>query len=369
MIQISGIIVRAIRKIHKLIDTTHSDMKQIIFITLYFIFIIQVACENEDPSADYSGKYCLNLQNIEMIIAQKGNQVTFTVQNDLLVNGVGTAKGDTLLLNAQTGDSENFTCRVTFSDDLAGFSGPYSITNESGQVLTSGILTGIKGECSTYDIDLLGVPKFIVSDFTQLEKIEKVSKFRSGFGHSYTDGTEACRSMKHYFMPFADYRDNHMIEIYAPVNGTISSVSNDGHGASYGLINKIIQIRSNDQPAFSFEIFHCDLVSDAVETGKIAQAGELLGYARLYYEDLNEYANSFDVALWAQTPSGIRLISYFDALTDDVFERYTTRGAETRADFIISREARDADPIQCEDERFITGGTLENWVSLNSMMK
>jgi hypothetical protein len=344
-------------------------MKQVILSCFFFIFLLQSACEDEKVQVDYSGIYCLNLQNIEMLIAQKGNEVTFTVQNDLLVNGVGTAGIDTLLLNAETLSSERFTAKVVFSDDLKSFSGPYSITDETDQVLTSGILMGLRGECSTYDIGLLGVPDFIESDFTQLDKIEKISKFRSGFGHSYTDGTELCRSMKHYFMPFTDFLDNNTVAIYSPCNGTITSVSNDGHGASTGLTNKVIQIRPDDQPAFICEIFHCDLVSEAIKTGKEVQAGELLGHARLYYDDLNEYANSFDIALWVQTPSGMRLISYFEAITDDLFELYISRGAYTREDFIISKEARDADPNQCDGERFLTSGTLENWVVLNPTAK
>ena len=37
----------------------------------------------------------------------------------------------------------------------------------------------------------------------------------------------------------------------------------------------------------------------------------------------------------------------------------------SRDDFIIPREARDADPLTCEGEEFTVGGNLENWVVLN----
>jgi len=340
-------------------------MKQITVISVFFVLLLQIACENENVQADYSGVYCLNFQNMEMIILQKGDNVTFTLQNDLLVNGTGTIAGDTLILNARTQHSERFACKVTFTEDLQRFSGPYSITDDEQQLASSGILMGIRGECSEYDIDLNGVPKFIQSDFTQLHKIDGISKFRSGFGHSFTDGTESCRSMKHYFTPYSSFRENQEMEIYAPVTGTITLVSNDGHGASTGMTNKTIQIRPDDQPAFICELFHCDLVSSAIETGRKVQAGELLGHARLYYEDLDEHATSFDVAIWAQTPSGMRLVSYFDALTDAVFEQYMARGAASRDAIIISKEARDADPIQCDGERFLTGGNLDNWLILN----
>ena len=333
-------------------------------IFISFLLIIHTSCEKEEKKVDYSGTYCLNIQNLEMIIVQEDGELTFTVQNDLLVDGSGNIIGDTLVLSARTSGSESFTCKLAFTDDLQQFSGPYFITDDLGQVFSSGILMGIKGNCDTYNIDLYGVPEFIESDFTQLDKIGKISKFRSGAGHSFTDGTESCRSMKHYFSPYAEYMENRTIEIYSRGTGTITSVLNDGHGASEGLTNKAIQIRPDDQPAFTCELFHCDLVSDAVGTGKKVQAGELLGHARLYYDDLEEYANSFDVAIWAQTPSGPRLISYFDALLEEVFGHYISRGIASKDDLIISREARDADPIQCDGDGFLSEGTLENWVTL-----
>ena len=36
----------------------------------------------------------------------------------------------------------------------------------------------------------------------ELDKIDKISKFRSGIGHDYWDDFENCRSMKHYFFPY-----------------------------------------------------------------------------------------------------------------------------------------------------------------------
>lgn len=338
----------------------------LVSVFISFLLLIHTSCEKEDKKVDYSGTYCLNIQNLEMIIVQEDGELTFTVQNDLLVDGSGSMAGDTLVLNARTSGAETFTCKVAFTDDLQQFSGPYAITDDLGRVFSSGILVGIKGKCATYNMDLYGVPKFIESDFTQLDRIAQISKFRSGAGHSFTDGTESCRNMKHYFSPFAEYRENHTVEIFSPVNGSITSVLNDGHGASDGLTNKVIQIRPDDQPAFTCEFFHCDLVSAAVVTGKKVQAGELLGHARLYYDDLDEYAFSFDVAVWAQTPSGPRLLSYFDALTDNVFGHYVSRGIESKGDLIISKEARDADPIQCDADEFLSGGTLENWVTLSS---
>jgi hypothetical protein len=282
-----------------------------------------------------------------------------------LENGTGTVYGDTMIMTASTASSEVFTGRLIFSADGKSFSGQFQIADTEGDIVMEGVLQGNKGVCSSYDIESKGIPQFIENDFTQLSKIEKISKFRSGFGHSYTDDFETCRSMKHYYNPFVNYRLNNTVEIYSPVDGTLVSVVSDGHGQSIGLNNKQIQIRSDEQPAFTIVLFHCDLISSAIETGKRVQAGDLLGYARLYYDDLNEYATSFDIAVSVNTPSGMRLIPYFSCMSDAGFNPYLTRGVSSRQDFVISPEERDADPLQCNGETFLHEGNLENWVTLN----
>jgi hypothetical protein len=317
----------------------------------------------EIATADYSGTYCLNIQNLEMTIIQSGNTVTFSLSASFLSNGTGAVSGNGMELAASTTDGMAFDASITFSDAGRHFSGPYKVTNTSGQITTEGVLEGEKGKCLVYDLSN-GVPQFISADFTQLEKIERISKFRSGFGHSYTDSVESCRSMKHYYNPYENFRRNNEVEIYSPVAGTIMSISNDGHGASLGLNNKKIEIQPDDQPAFILVIFHTDLVSDSIATGKNVQPGELLGYARLYYDDLDEVATSFDIAVWVNTPDGPRLVSYFDTMQEDVFAAYQARGVSERQDFIISQAARDADPLECSGETFITTGNLDNWLIL-----
>ncbi len=341
-------------------------IEQISLILLVAIFSMQCDQNNgvtdNDNIVDYSGIYCLNMQNLEMTIVQTGNTVIFTLQSDLLTNGTGTIAGNTLQLTAVSHDSATFTSVLTFSENAQSFSGPFTLTDTSGRTTSEGTLLGNKGECPEYDISANGIPEFVSTDFTQLMKIEQISKFRSGFGHSFTDDFEACRSMKHYYNPHEIHRKNNDVEIYSPVNGTIISVSNDGHGASLGLTNKQIQIRPDDQPSFTFVLFHVDLVSSNVETGKRVQSGEKLGYARLYYEDLGEYSTSFDIAVWVNTPSGQRLVSYFETLNDVVFQNYISRGALSRQDFIITQESRDAKPLECNGELFVNSENLENWV-------
>ncbi|HQG47230.1 MAG TPA: hypothetical protein PLG50_16345, partial [bacterium] len=59
------------------------------------------------------------------------------------------------------------------------------------------------------------------------------------------------------------------------------------------------------------------------------------------------------------------LISYFEVMSDALFQRYQARGLIRRSDVIISREERDAAPLVCSGESFTAGmGVLEDWVTL-----
>ena len=221
-----------------------------------------------------------------------------------------------------------------------------------------------------WDIDADAIPQFVQHDFTQLEKISQISKFRSGVGHDFSDGSdfsssdETCRSMKHYFAPYNTYKTNNEIEVYSPVDGVIINVSDENHGANLGLTNKQIQIRSREYPAFSFVIFHVDLVSDNIVIEKDVFAGELLGYARMNYEDLNEIAHDFDIAVMMKTPYGNRYVSYFEVMSEKFFNSYFLRGIDKQQNLIITRSERDANPLVCSGMQFVRNGGAENWVTL-----
>jgi hypothetical protein len=345
-----------------------------ISITAMFVLLLSMlldVCGRNDgvtriaPSPDHSGTYCIDEQNIEITVRQSGNSATFTLSADKTTTGTGTVSGDTLTLTGNASDSDTLKAVLVFSGDGLRFSGAYTLVDSSGLASETVALEGTRGRCAVCDIFSNGIPKVATKDFTQLDKIRMISKFRSAAGHSYTDRFETCRSMKHYYSAKDGDRNNNVIEIYSPVNGTIVSVSNDGHGASVGLSNKQIRIKPESQPAFIFRIFHADLISSDVTKGKTVRAGDLIGHAHLYYEDLGEYADSFDIAVEANTPSGMRLVSYFDTMEDEVFTAYIGRGASSREDFIITREARDNDPLNCSGEAFAGEGSIANWVILN----
>ena len=204
-----------------------------------------------------------------------------------------------------------------------------------------------------------GIPQFISVDVIELSKISKISKFRSGAGHDYSDDFESCRSMKHYFIPKSNV-DRVSVKIFSPVNGTVIDRSEEYSIESGFWKGTVITIKSIDYPAFYVIIYHVDLISE-LNVGDEVVAGQELGRPADY-----ENLTIADTAVGVITPEGYKLVSYFDVMTDFLFQNYQARGLSSRADIIISKEERDADPLVCEgEEEFIYTGNLENWITLN----
>lgn len=215
---------------------------------------------------------------------------------------------------------------------------------------------GVEPGIDTYDVDRNGVPKFVRTDYIELSRIHMISRFRSAAGHDYSDNFETCRSMKHYFWPSGgDPGGTHVpswttIKVYSPVRGTISKIFDEWAGTQ-------IQMKSADYPAFYFMIFHVTL-ANPLNVGDVVIAGQLLG------NHASDETMS-DIAVGVNTPGGWKLVSYFDVVTDSLFQGYQARGVSSRDTMIISKQERDSDPLTCSGETFTTPGNLENWITLN----
>lgn len=119
-----------------------------------------------------------------------------------------------------------------------------------------------------WDIDKDGIPKFVGTVYVELDKICRISKFRSSIGHDYSDAIEHCRSMKHYFEPRGDV-DWTIIIIYSPVTGKITKVEQEWASIK-------IEIASDEYPAFRFSIFHINSTVQRNVDGQV-MASEQLG--------------------------------------------------------------------------------------------
>lgn len=206
-------------------------------------------------------------------------------------------------------------------------------------------------DTQTYDIDTLGVPKFINTNYIDLTKITQISKFRSLVGHDYSDNTqfgpdavhygqtiEACRSMKHYLI-----QPDGTAKLWAPVSGIISRIFVEGLGLQ-------IHITATDQPAFTIIIFHINAVAP-LAVGDHVTEGQLLG------THIGSQTYS-DIAVAVHTPKGYQLISYFETLTDAAFAPFRAGGIASPGDLIISRATRDAGPTFCTTGPITSAGDI-----------
>lgn len=215
--------------------------------------------------------------------------------------------------------------------------------------------------------------------------VEQISKFRSCAGHHYgydqtfidlglyeveTDATESNRSMKHYFSPHEPLRtsgSNTALELFAPFDGTIYRVTDEGHDS--GFVNKQVWIQSSLSPDIFAILFHVNLSDvfpqywndypaeywpyhgddDADFDRLTVTSGEAIGYADLR-------GTISDIAILKKIDSTeYHYLSYFDetVMAESVFATYRQYDLTNREDVIVSKEFRDANPLpeDCWDSR------------------
>jgi len=234
-----------------------------------------------------------------------------------------------------------------------------------------------------YDLNADGVPVFVNSHFVDLDKIEYIKRFRSGFGTNNPDDFESCRCMTNSFIPFQEYWDlDNEIEIYSPINGVITQIIpvyvNDSGKWVLPAENSAtrVYIRSEEHPDFIVEIRLVDIRITDIKSGMKVSEGQLIGYANL--DSVETVLQTPFISIHLNTnicpDANLKKLSYFDVITDDLFEGFIDRGAKSRDQFIISKEDRDNDPLVCvwsSDEMIAFSfiwekGNIKNWVYLGT---
>ena len=201
------------------------------------------------------------------------------------------------------------------------------------------------------------IPKIAKSNFTELDKLGRVSKFRSVNGHDFSFNTSEydpsgtnCRSMKHYMTPVGLPRENALVHItphtfewmsikfFAPTDGVIGDVV---HSHSHGEPESQFTIGSTEYPGYYFGFYHVKL-APGLEDGSEVKAGQQIG-------TLGNEESYAEISVEARVSSReIHLMSFLQVATDEVFEEYRARGINSVSDVIISKEDRDANPIACD---------------------
>ena len=228
-----------------------------------------------------------------------------------------------------------------------------------------------------YDIETEGIPKFIHSHFIELDKIEYIKRLRSAYGKSSSDDFEDCRQMSHGYVPFEEYMGDKEVKIYSPVNGTIIKIGHPYLNMSgswnkdYSDVTTTIKIQPSEYPAFTIILSFVDIRDMGLHIGLQVSAGQHIGYACMKYVDKVTKIASFTIVVKVDTcPYGTKRLSYFDVITDNVFQAYKDRGATAREEFIISKEERDKDPLTCILDSTLgryyiyDKGNIPNWVYL-----
>ncbi len=308
-------------------------------------------------ATDYSGTYHVTIGPeplYTMEIDHSDTSVTFTVTgSDVSFEGSGTVSDTTMLLAADLDEMGEFEAVVEFAQDGESFSGTWEIDGEGPM---KGTITGSRTKWPEYDVDALGIPMLAEADYISLDLIQKVSKFRSGEGHDYSDDFELCRNMKHYYPP-KDGVAGPSVNLFSPVTGTVIGTTEEWNGPE-SWTGTAVGIRPKANDAFYVVIYHVDL-SQPLHVGDLVTAGQELGTA------MEILGGVTDVAVGLHTPYGHRLVSFFEVISIPVYARYVARGARSRSEFIITEDERDADPLTCVDEEFLDHGNLENWVTLD----
>lgn len=202
--------------------------------------------------------------------------------------------------------------------------------------------------------DSNNLPKFIQADWIDTSRIGAISKFRSSSGHDFSGNGETCRSMKHYFNVLRTTEEEMLINnnsgfpppfslegaipIYSPVDGKIAAIESDQTD-----VGQQIYIQPEKYKDFTVRLFHIFLL-DGYKKGQQVKAGEQIG-------NIGKIQNT-DIAVSAGGLGSHNFISYFEVMPDSVFAKYQTLGIKDRQELIITKEYRDAHPLQCNGEQF-----------------
>ncbi|MBI2337562.1 MAG: hypothetical protein HY429_00960 [Candidatus Levybacteria bacterium] len=219
-------------------------------------------------------------------------------------------------------------------------------------------------------------PPTITANFTDLSKIERISRYRSCAGHVTVpqNGSENKRNMKHYFWVKPEFNKAKTVEIYSPYDGFVADVRAEPNMNLEGeMWITPMQIFGLVPPlgVWSFSVQHIDIRPD-LKLGDKVKAGELIGWLAVS----QNRGDSFDIVYGKSgfppktidnwTDPFADLDSVFTYMSDAVFAQYQQKGIATKADLIISKAKRDQNLCQYQDEGpyFSNQDESSNWTVL-----
>lgn len=211
-------------------------------------------------------------------------------------------------------------------------------------------------------------PPVITANFMDLDKIDRISKFRSCQGHTVVpqDASETKRSMKHYVILKPEFwGGGKKVPVYAPFDGRVKGIRSE---KEKGLEGEISFGTSGSRWEVSY--LHLDVL-DAVKERQKVKSGQIIGYASDKGVDV-VYSMGGGMGVknidGYQSPYGA-LDSPFNHMSEDLLAQYQTKGV-SQNDMVYTKEMRDANPCQYV-ENSVNEAQLndfahpEDWVKVN----
>lgn len=244
------------------------------------------------------------------------------------------------------------------------------------KIIGTVILVLITGIFLLFVLAQKALPPQIVANFTELNKIEKISKYRSCAGHTTVpqDEREMKRSMKHYFLVKSEYLGDDTVDIYSPYDGFVANIREDRASGLEGEIWIVPKDTFAILPPigrWSFSIQHIN-IREGLKRGSEVKAGELIGHAAVAAEN----RKTFDVvyAKGSLIPKNIDnwigpfndLDSIFNHMSEKIFAQYQKKGITSKENIIINKEDRDKNPCVYKDNGpyFQNHDDAGNWAVL-----
>ncbi|MFA6042215.1 MAG: hypothetical protein WCV85_03020 [Patescibacteria group bacterium] len=232
--------------------------------------------------------------------------------------------------------------------------------NQNSSALVNTAQTNENPHSANANAQVVSDTHFLTADVLPVNLVGQISKFRSGSGHDFNDGTETCRSMKHYLDPktrqlltpdeLLNEKYPATVPVYSPTTGTIREIQTEQFP-----LGKQIHIAPGMASDYNIRLFHIYPLA-TLKVGDNVAAGQQIGTIKA--------VQGFDIAVekfGAQRPS---LLSMFEVMNEQQLAAWAARGV-TPANAIISKAARDADSLTCNGEAFTTSQeNAKDWVKL-----
>lgn len=119
-------------------------------------------------------------------------------------------------------------------------------------------------------------PPILTSNFMDIDKIERISKFRSCQGHTVVpqNGSESKRNMKHYVILKPEYwGGGKKAAVYAPFDGQVKGIRSEKEKGLEGEISFGVGANSRE-----VSYLHLDILDSVKERQKV-KSGQIVGYA------------------------------------------------------------------------------------------